>query len=255
LPTQDRSGADRRLIDDFSVAYISSTAVLVASHLRREDRNPSLPDHPFMGIASKAKVRSRTQRRNVRMDEELRAIVKHLPAEFEPLLHVGKTSGVDEIAEIFEKMQGAQHIHFSCHGQFDFEVPVRSTLDILPKRKRSLTALEVFCFGHLPLCDSVFLSACETGRMRTSVIDENLGLTTAFLQSGANSVIATLWLSEYDASVQFSESFYRHAFLDENNISGEHTIFDAFTAAQREYREKAGEDLSVWAPFVYYGTI
>lgn len=117
-----------------------------------------------------------------------------------------------------ETLAQAHYAHFSCHGFFNFQTPLISSLILaeaiestaLPTttgtkslRLRSgqqadpakcLTLQDIFATLNLPQCRLVTLSACETGLIdTTSPIDECIGLATGFLYAGSLGVISSLW--------------------------------------------------------------
>ena len=82
--------------------------------------------------------------------------------------------------------------HFSSHGTFDWDDPRASGL-VLADEKR-LTVADLFDAEGLRGPRLVVLSACETGLYDVAVApNEFIGLPTAFLQLGAQGVLATLW--------------------------------------------------------------
>lgn len=96
-------------------------------------------------------------------------------------------------------------IHFSCHGDFDSESPLKSSLHIGPAE--TLTGQEII--DNLCLnCDLVTLSACESGLSRVRRGDELYGLIRAFMYAGASAVIATLWRVDERSTLIFAEKFY-----------------------------------------------
>lgn len=114
---------------------------------------------------------------------------------------------------IDSKKLGSFHcVHFSCHGYFNWEFPMKSAL-ILANAKtdqyfgetdleKCLTLSEIFGLG-LGECRLVTLSACETGLVDIrSFIDEYIGLPNGFLVAGSPSVVSSLWTVN-DASTCF----------------------------------------------------
>jgi CHAT domain-containing protein len=90
-----------------------------------------------------------------------------------------------------EHLRLAHCAHFSCHGTFNFESPLKSALILADKEP--LTLGEIFALT-LSKCRLVTLSACETGLTDPrSISDEYIGLPSAFLYAGALSVVSSLW--------------------------------------------------------------
>lgn len=97
-------------------------------------------------------------------------------------------------------------IHLSCHGAFDPEAPLTSSLRLAADE--TLTALEVIERLRLR-CDLVTLSACESGLSRVRRGDELIGLVRAFLHAGAPVLLATLWRVDERSTLMLMERFYR----------------------------------------------
>jgi CHAT domain-containing protein len=91
----------------------------------------------------------------------------------------------------------------------------------------------------------VVLAACHS-TTGTYVHGEGaLGLSSAFLLSGARAVLGTLWSVRDDEAEEFSKSFFAH-------LSGGRTASAALAAAQRALRAR-GRPPAAWAAFVLIG--
>jgi CHAT domain-containing protein/TPR repeat protein len=78
-----------------------------------------------------------------------------------------------------EHLRAAHCAHFSCHGTFNFESPLKSALILADKEP--LTLGEIFALT-LSKCRLVTLSACETGLTDPrSISDEYISLPSGFL--------------------------------------------------------------------------
>lgn len=107
---------------------------------------------------------------------------------------------------LFSQAAECRLLHFSCHGEFDSEAPLASTLHLAPGE--SLTALDVL--EHLRLrCDLVTLSACESGLSRVRRGDELVGLIRAFMHAGAPALVSTLWRVDERSTRVLMEKFYQ----------------------------------------------
>ena len=96
-----------------------------------------------------------------------------------------------------------QIIHIAAHGDFRPQNPLFSGLYL---DDSLLTTLDIF---NLRLQASlVTLSSCQTGRNVVSGGDELLGLTRAFLASGAASMILTLWPVEDQTTTKLMSALY-----------------------------------------------
>jgi CHAT domain-containing protein len=107
---------------------------------------------------------------------------------------------------LYEQAPHYRLLHISCHGEFDPDSPLASTLHLGPDE--DLTALDVM--NHLRLnCDLVTLSACESGLSRVRRGDELIGLTRAFFYAGTPALISTLWRVDERSTRILMERFYQ----------------------------------------------
>lgn len=152
-------------------------------------------------------------------------------------------------AKLFIQAPNYRLLHFSCHGDFDPDTPLASSLRL--SATESLSALDVFEQLHL-CCDLVTLSACESGLSRIRRGDELIGLTRAFLYAGTPTLIATLWRVDERSTRFLMEKFYQ--------AIGQGIDFpEALQQAQLEVKhlgdvEAGGQPTSkdpfYWAPFI-----
>ncbi len=99
------------------------------------------------------------------------------------------------------------HLHFTGHGYYNFDDPKRSFLEF--ENKSQLTAEEIskLNFNSYEL---ITLAACETALNGQKTIEsEYVGLVSAFLKSGANCVISTLWTVDETSSAWLMIYFYQ----------------------------------------------
>lgn len=96
-------------------------------------------------------------------------------------------------------------LHFSCHGQFEPDAPLESSLHI--GKDEFLTGQEIM--DNLRLnCELVTLSACESGLSRVHRGDELYGLVRAFMYAGTPAILATLWRVDERTTLILAEKFY-----------------------------------------------
>jgi CHAT domain-containing protein/tetratricopeptide (TPR) repeat protein len=162
-----------------------------------------------------------------------------------------------------ETLAQAHYVHFSCHGSFDFQTPLISSLILAgaiestdsptptgPKslRLRSggqanpakcLTLQDIFATLNLPKCRLVTLSACETGLTDTTKqSDDCIGLATGFLYAGSQGVLSSLWSVNDLATAFLMIKFY------ENLATADMAV--ALNTAQIWLRDATKEDLQTW---------
>ncbi len=103
----------------------------------------------------------------------------------------------------------ATHVHFACHGDYNWSDPLESGLQLGEGRRLRLADLfeDAFPISNASL---VVLSACQTGMADPGdLADEYLGLTAGFLFAGAPAVVSTLWPVDDLATMFLMERLYR----------------------------------------------
>ena len=152
-------------------------------------------------------------------------------------------------------------IHFSCHGETDYEDPTGSKL-LLSDWETS--PLDVGQLQHLSLQDSkiAYLSACWAAHGgNLHLRNENIHLVSACQLAGFPSVVGSLWYVGQDASLQAVERFYKG--IGESGNGGGFDVLEAGRVLHfailglRESTKSAGNDFKGdpvrWAPFVHFG--
>ena len=141
--------------------------------------------------------------------------------------------------EFFNK-QGAEAIHFSCHGIFNKFDPLSSGVKLYDG---ILTAREIY---NIRLnAQLVTLSACQTGINERTQGDELIGLTRSFIYAGASSVVVSLWPVNPISTKKLMLEFY--AFLRNGKDKA---------VALQEAQKKLIDEYShpyYWAPFTLVG--
>ena len=181
------------------------------------------------------------------------------PADILSKQQATKTALIDNL----ETLAQAHYVHFSCHGSFDFQTPLISSLILAgaiestdsptPTGEKSLrlrsggqanpakclTLQDIFATLNLPKCRLVTLSACETGLTDTTKqSDDCIGLATGFLYAGSQGVLSSLWSVNDLATAFLMIKFY------ENLETADMAI--ALNTAQRWLRDATKEDLQTW---------
>lgn len=102
-----------------------------------------------------------------------------------------------------------RYVHVASHGQFNASAPLASRL-LLAKTAQddgSLTVNELY--GLRFTADLMVLSACETGLGRIMSGDDMVGLTRAFIYSGAHNIVASLWEVDDETTAELMQDFYQ----------------------------------------------
>ena len=115
----------------------------------------------------------------------------------------GKTQA--SIQNYQQLLTQVNNIHSSHHASFNLSNPLESHL----KLADGVVSLGDLLTNRYPHLNEVFLSCCETNLGTTNFTDDLLTLATAFLCSGARSIISTLWMVDDLATCIFSVLYYR----------------------------------------------
>ncbi|MTJ52293.1 CHAT domain-containing protein [Anabaena sp. UHCC 0253] len=110
--------------------------------------------------------------------------------------------------EVINALQNNHGIlHFTGHSFYNFNNPLKSALAL--SGKDLLTLEEIYNIPNLNKYQLVTLSACETAITNQQTITaEYVGLVSAFLAQGVNTVISTLWTVPDNSSGFFMIYFY-----------------------------------------------
>lgn len=147
------------------------------------------------------------------------------------------------------QMSAFDIIHIACHGLFNDNYPLLSSLVLSPD-SRNDGFLEVHELYNLNLTNSslVILSACETGLSLIKKNDDVIGLVRGFLYAGVPSMVASLWKVDDEATASLMSNF--HLLLKLGNSKGE-----ALRKAQLQLmRTERTRHPYFWAAFVLYGS-
>lgn len=155
-----------------------------------------------------------------------------------------------EFAFTHAALRSFQIIHLAIHAVANQDDPSRAALIFPPDTQRGDDGL----LGPSDIAGVHFgarvvvLSACNTavGRLQGQVGVANLA--RAFLESGADSVISTLWPVDDVHSLFLMKSFYEH-------LSAGNSAATALASAKRDMLHEAGNTLSPmsWAGFILVG--
>jgi len=161
------------------------------------------------------------------------------------------------------RLNDAHCVHFSCHGYFNFENPLLSSLlladcyidpapleldsthHLLLQDGRSIDLSKCFTLADvftldLRSCCLVTLSACETGFIDfRSLSDEYIGVPSGFIYAGSPSVVSSLWRVDDMASALLMIRFYQ-------NLQTGSTVAVALNTAQTWLRDTNTAELQAW---------
>ena len=143
-------------------------------------------------------------------------------------------------------------IHLATHGFLDPERPELSSL-IFSRYDNAGNQIDESVRMHdiysIKLnADLVVLSACQTGTGKEIKGEGVMGLNAAFLQSGARSVVSTLWQVEDNAATELMKEFYGQMVSQGASPSA------ALRAAQiKLYNDPQFRSPFFWAAFTVHG--
>jgi CHAT domain-containing protein len=87
--------------------------------------------------------------------------------------------------------KGVDVFHFTGHSKHDLNQPAHSALILANQERLTLRDILELDLSH---CDLVCLSGCETNLTgKVGLIDEFVGLASAFAAAGVNNVVGSLW--------------------------------------------------------------
>jgi len=236
LPSPGTDGS-RRIIEDFTLAYLPTAAALLQK---------SKVSSNTLSMLSVAPARSRLQYAS----EEARAINALFQPDSRAL--VGKTATESTFKQLAPQYR---LLHLATHGYFNKLNPLLSGLE-LEADENNDGQLELHEILGLQLdADLVTLSACQTGLgsghfAEIPAGDDIVGLTRAFLYAGSTSVLVTLWEVDDASTLDLMKNFYGG--LKQAATGGDKA--SALARAQRTFL--SSDDYNhpyFWAPFILVG--
>jgi CHAT domain-containing protein len=191
-----------RMCDSYQVAYVPSLEVLFDSQSkRREEKDPGLyaivnPTADLLFASVEGATIAQLFDKG-RLDEGIEGTKK----------------------SVQEKVIGQTHIHFACHGQYNWENPSASGLDLTDGR---LTVLDLQN-GAIDLTSAriVTLSACESGMVDVArgKAEEYIGIPAGFLLAGVPCVVSSLWAVRELSTMLLMQRFYQNHLTREMNFA------------------------------------
>lgn len=236
LPTGENGG--RLMLEDFTLAYLPTAAALLENRQPRHDRQTLLAMAP-----ARSRLQHATTEANAvfgLFDPDSRLLVGELATE-----------------TLFKEVAGDYDVlHLATHGYFNKLNPLLSGLELEADASND-GLLELHEILGMQLdAELVTLSACQTGLgsgyfAEIPAGDDFVGLTRAFLYSGSESVLATLWEVDDASTSELMQQFYQRLRVP----AGTSDKAGALAAVQRAMSSsKDYHHPYYWAPFVLMGT-
>ena len=177
---------------------------------------------------------------------EAREILALVDKPSETLALIGADASRQRVASA--PLNDYRIVHFATHAMADSQDPALATLALSrwdTDGKPLDGALRLFDITQLRLnADLVVLSGCDTALGREIAGEGPIGLSQAFLRSGARSVLATLWQVSDTSTAVLMREFYRQLLTNKRETS------IALQLAQDYVRRQARwSDPYYWAGF------
>jgi CHAT domain-containing protein/Tfp pilus assembly protein PilF len=210
--------------------------------------------------------------------KEVKQVISAIPKAATLL---GPRASEQEIVRLAEsaELREFDTIHLATHALVDDEQPERSALILsqvnLPDPIEAVMAGERIYDGKLTVneiirewdlsADLVTLSACQSGLGREVAGEGYIGLAYAFLQSGARSLLVSLWKVEDEATCLLMGRFYGNLtgnYQDKNGSRGGKPMRKAEALQEakhwlRTFTDKNGQQIFqhpvYWSAFVLIG--
>jgi tetratricopeptide (TPR) repeat protein len=188
----DVAGDARSVLDRVVSSYTPTIRALLAARALPRPQSPSAPlvvavsnpaDHPPLACAA----------------AEAESVMARLPAAATLLLDAAATR-----EEVMARLGSSDWAHFACHATTELAHPSESRLMLHDGalRVRELSTLRVAA------ASLAFLSACTTAFGGSSLPDETIHISSAFLLAGYPSVIGTLWNVSDRISLRIADLTY-----------------------------------------------
>ena len=179
---------------------------------------------------------------------------KPLPCARREAQMIGRLLGVQPLLgeqatkqAVLHELQSVSLVHFAAHGNADRgEIalsPVRATRQVPQDQDYLLTMSDI---SQVQLrAKLVVLSCCHSakGQIRAEGV---VGMSRAFLGSGARSVLVALWALPDRATEQLMNRFYEH-------LSNGESVSESLHEAMKWMRSNGYPEVRDWAPFVLIG--
>ncbi|XP_078372830.1 uncharacterized protein LOC144656485 isoform X2 [Oculina patagonica] len=150
---------------------------------------------------------------------------------------------------ILRKMQGVSLIHFAAHGDAErgeIALSPSCSSDRIPSKKDFM--LNIGDIAKVGIrAKLVVLSCCHSGRGEIMKSEGVVGVSRAFLASGARCVLVSLWQLDDKSTKEFIIRFYGHLVRDKLSAS------EALHQSMKWMRHFKKYSVSDWAPFVLIG--
>ncbi len=208
----------------YSMTYSPSASVYLALREARGGRSfdkelLALGD-PDYGMLEPPAGLDRDITRLPRSRDEVLNISRSLPEEKKHVL-LGREASEAALKQTL-RGESVRVVHLATHGILDPADPAASCIVLCPDGEHIedgyLQTLEVMSL-HMDV-GLVVLSACESARGRIGRGEGVVGLSRAFLASGARGLVASLWPVSDESTARLMEEFYRQMLHEKHPAGG-----------------------------------
>jgi CHAT domain-containing protein len=150
-----------------------------------------------------------------------------------------------------DSISNYKYIHLATHGFVNSEKPELSGIQFSQSSTDDGVMYSGNVYNLTLKCDLLALSACETGLGKIMRGEGIVGLTRAFLYSGASNLLVSLWKVSDSSTSQMMVEFYRQMLLKENIELNYAELLQK--AKQMLILDKNFSRPYYWAPFILIG--
>lgn len=150
-----------------------------------------------------------------------------------------------------DSISNYKYIHLATHGFVNSEKPELSGIQFSQSKTDDGMMYSGDVYNLSLKCDLLALSACETGLGKIMKGEGIVGLTRAFLYSGASNLLVSLWKVSDNSTSQMMVEFYRQLLLKENGELNYAAILQK--SKQLLILDKNYSRPYYWAPFILIG--
>ncbi|MCB9294970.1 MAG: CHAT domain-containing protein [Lewinellaceae bacterium] len=237
------------LIKDYSVAYSYSAGLLV------REKSESF-DIPYLGVSTQYTPDLSGKLKNRRLlfgQENLSQLVLGKEEIDRGAAIFAGRKLLDQQATLgnfYAYASSARIIHLSLHGLVDFDDPLRSC--ILFDDHREEFVLSAFDLYSLKInANLVVLSACHSANGKIYRGEGVQGISKAFMLSGAQTILSSLWSASEASSLEIMTAFLRNIKNRNPNDLGLHQAKLDYLANARPSQQHP----FYWANFIIIGEL
>lgn len=184
----------------------------------------------------------------LRAAEEIEAVAR--AAAFQSLSHLRDEQAAP--SAVLEGLPRSDWAHFACHGTFDRDMPHQSRLHLGgPREQHRELTLGQLQLSPLSALQGIVLASCWTSSTAVLPGGELVCLPNALLKAGARQVIAPLWSTYDERSVDFMTAFYAamRSLPPAAALASVQREWAAETSRERRAKARPYH----WAGYVHYG--